>query len=68
MSLLEIRNLHANIDGTEILRGIDLTVEPGAVHAVNQAGRAGVARSKLVGEALFEGGAQAGEGLERGRQ
>jgi Fe-S cluster assembly ATP-binding protein len=35
-NLLEIRNLHASIeeDGTEILRGIDLTIRPGEVHAV----------------------------------
>ncbi len=34
--LLEIRNLHASIeeDGTEILRGIDLVIQPGEVHAV----------------------------------
>ncbi|MFQ5460326.1 MAG: ATP-binding cassette domain-containing protein, partial [Anaerolineae bacterium] len=34
MSLLEIRNLHAAVDGQEILRGIDLTVEAGEVHAI----------------------------------
>ena len=34
MSLLEVRNLHAGIDGKEILKGIDLTVEPGTVHAI----------------------------------
>ncbi|RYG66651.1 ATP-binding cassette domain-containing protein, partial [bacterium] len=32
--LLEIKNLHANIDGKEILRGINLTVNPGEVHAI----------------------------------
>lgn len=34
--MLEIKNLHAKIaeDGTEILRGIDLTIEPGKVHAI----------------------------------
>jgi Fe-S cluster assembly ATP-binding protein len=32
--LLEIRNLHASIEGREILRGIDLTVRPGEVHAI----------------------------------
>ena len=34
--MLEIKNLHARIaeDGTEILRGIDLTIEPGKVHAI----------------------------------
>lgn len=32
--MLEIKNLHATIDGKEILRGINLTVKPGEVHAV----------------------------------
>ena len=32
--LLEIRNLHASIGDKEILRGIDLTVREGEVHAV----------------------------------
>ncbi|MEX2628216.1 MAG: Fe-S cluster assembly ATPase SufC [Ilumatobacteraceae bacterium] len=34
MSTLEIRDLHASAGGTEILRGIDLTVSSGEVHAV----------------------------------
>ncbi len=33
-NLLEIRNLHATIDGKEILKGIDLTVKAGEVHAI----------------------------------
>jgi Fe-S cluster assembly ATP-binding protein len=32
--MLEIRNLHAKVEGTEILRGVDLTVRAGEVHAV----------------------------------
>jgi len=32
--MLEIRNLHAGIDGKEILKGIDLTVNAGEVHAI----------------------------------
>jgi Fe-S cluster assembly ATP-binding protein len=32
--LLEIRNLHASVAGNEILRGVDLTVNAGEVHAV----------------------------------
>ena len=32
--LLEVRNLHASVGGNAILRGIDLTVNPGEVHAV----------------------------------
>jgi Fe-S cluster assembly ATP-binding protein len=32
--MLEIRNLHATVEGREILRGIDLTIRPGEVHAI----------------------------------
>ena len=32
--LLKVRNLHAGIDGKEILRGIDFTVRPGEMHAI----------------------------------
>jgi hypothetical protein len=31
--MLEIKNLHANINGKEILKGINLTVKAGEVHA-----------------------------------
>ncbi len=34
MSLLEIKNLHASVNGNEILKGIDLTVNPGEVHSI----------------------------------
>jgi Fe-S cluster assembly ATP-binding protein len=34
MSLLEIKNLHATIDNNEILKGIDLVVNPGEVHSI----------------------------------
>lgn len=33
-SLLVIKNLHASVDGNEILKGIDLTINPGEVHAI----------------------------------
>ena len=33
-NLIEIKNLHASIDGKEILKGINLTVKPGEVHAI----------------------------------
>ncbi|SDQ98492.1 Fe-S cluster assembly ATPase SufC [Pseudovibrio sp. Tun.PSC04-5.I4] len=32
--MLEIKNLHAEVDGNKILRGIDLVVRPGEVHAI----------------------------------
>lgn len=32
--LLQVKNLHASIEGKEILKGIDLTVRPGEVHAI----------------------------------
>ncbi|MEX0841895.1 MAG: Fe-S cluster assembly ATPase SufC [Xanthobacteraceae bacterium] len=34
MPLLEIKNLHAEVDGKKILNGLDLTVEKGQVHAI----------------------------------
>ena len=34
MSLLEIKNLHARIGDTEILHGIDLTINQGEIHAI----------------------------------
>ena len=34
MSYLEIKNLHVSIEGKEILKGLDLTVERGKVHAI----------------------------------
>ncbi|MBD3265771.1 Fe-S cluster assembly ATPase SufC [bacterium] len=32
--MLQIKNLHANVEGKEILKGIDLTIKPGELHAV----------------------------------
>ncbi|AWK89193.1 Fe-S cluster assembly ATPase SufC [Azospirillum thermophilum] len=32
--MIEIKNLHATVDGKEILKGIDLTIGPGEVHAI----------------------------------
>ena len=32
--MLTIKNLHANVDGREILKGIDLAIETGEVHAI----------------------------------
>jgi len=32
--ILEVRNLYASVDGNEILKGINLTVNKGEVHAI----------------------------------
>jgi Fe-S cluster assembly ATP-binding protein len=32
--MIEIKNLHATVDGKEILKGIDLTIKKGEVHAI----------------------------------
>jgi Fe-S cluster assembly ATP-binding protein len=34
MSQLEIKNLHVNIEDKEILKGLDLTIEQGKIHAI----------------------------------
>ncbi|WP_375542683.1 Fe-S cluster assembly ATPase SufC [Aestuariispira ectoiniformans] len=34
MALLEIDNLHASVEGKEILKGVNLTIRPGEVHAI----------------------------------
>jgi len=34
MAQLEIKNLHVSIDGKEILKGLDLTIEQGKIHAI----------------------------------
>ena len=33
MSLLEVKNLHVEVDGKNILNGLDLVIEKGSVHA-----------------------------------
>ena len=32
--MIEIKNLHAEVDGKEILKGLDLSIGPGEVHAI----------------------------------
>ncbi len=32
--MLEITNLHASVDGKAILKGIDLSIQPGEMHAL----------------------------------
>ena len=33
-ALLDINNLHAGVDGTPILNGLSLAIQPGEVHAI----------------------------------
>ena len=33
-AMLSIKNLHASVSGKEVLRGVDLEIAPGEVHAV----------------------------------
>ncbi|MCX7744587.1 MAG: Fe-S cluster assembly ATPase SufC [Flavobacteriales bacterium] len=54
--MLSIKNLHASIDGKEILRGLNLEVKPGEVHAImgpNGSGKSTLA-SVLAGREEYE--------------
>jgi Fe-S cluster assembly ATP-binding protein len=64
--MLEIKDLHATIDGNEILKGINLTIKKGEVHAImgpNGSGKSTLAKvlaghpayEVTRGEVLFEG-------------
>lgn len=67
MSIIKINNLHANIEGKEILKGLNLEVKPGEVHAImgpNGAGKSTLA-SVLAGKEEYE--VTAGEVLFNGK-
>src|SRR5262245_30385487 len=66
MALLEIKNLHATVGDREILNGINLTVNPGEVHAImgpNGSGKSTLAQV-LAGRDLYK--VTEGEVLYRG--
>jgi Fe-S cluster assembly ATP-binding protein len=66
MALLEVKNLHVEVDGKKILNGLDLTIENGSVHAImgpNGSGKSTLAHvlagkdayQVTAGEVLFDG-------------
>ena len=66
MKLLEIENLHVSVDGVAILKGLDLVVRAGEVHAImgpNGSGKSTLAHvlagrdgyEVTAGEVIYEG-------------
>ena len=54
--MLEIKNLHASVEGKEILKGVNLSIKPGELHVImgpNGSGKSTLA-NVLAGREKFE--------------